>query len=204
MDRVIRSNEDLKRRMESFLDPGEVVISCGMGVMGTRTVLVAATDRRLLLEWVTITFRRKELQYIMYDSLEAVEGRKGESSRPAWARINLESAILDRISTSLLLKVPGERVMHIQFKPMPLFRGNGSRGPEIASVVHSQRPHVPRTIDLAAERQSEPGCLARSLRWGAWGAIAGTALGGIAIGRTEGILGLGVSGFLAGGLLALF
>jgi len=120
----VRSNDDLRSRMESHLDPGEVLLAFGMGVIGTRTVLVASTDFRLIIEKVTITFKTKELEYIMYDSLEAIEGRQGESSTPGWAKFNIESAIMHRLSTSILVKKPGEKVIHIQFKAMPIFKGN--------------------------------------------------------------------------------
>ncbi len=204
MGNGIRNNDELRDRMELLLEPGEVILAFGMGVTGTRTVLVAATDMRLILEKVTITFKRKELEYIMYDSLEAIEGRKGESSMPGWAKINIESAIMNRITTSVLIKIPGEKVTHIQFKPMLLFKGNSGKGIEIAQSIAMQRPEIKTSIDLKTERKDEPGCLVRAIKWGAIGGIGGALIGAVAIRNTGGIIGFLVAGFFLGAVIAPF
>ncbi|MCK4807305.1 MAG: hypothetical protein KAT09_06650 [Candidatus Aegiribacteria sp.] len=200
----IRNNDELRDRMESHLEAGEVIFAFGMGVIGTRTVLVAATNMRLILEKVTITFKRKELEYIMYDSLEAIEGRKGESSMPGWAKINIESAIMNRISTSVMIKMPGAKVIHIQFKPMPLFKCNGGKGIEIAQSIVIQRPEIKTSIDLKAERKDEPGCLVRALKWGSIGGIGGALIGAVAIRNTGGIIAFLIAGFFLGAVIAPF
>ena len=204
MGNGIRNNDELKGRMESHLEPAEVIFAYGMGVIGTRTVLVAATNMRLILEKVTITFKRKELEYIMYDSLEAIEGRKGESSMPGWAKINIESVIMNRITTSVIIKKPGEKVTHIQFKPMPLFKGNSGKGIEIAQSIAMQRPELKTAIDLKEERKDEPGCLVRALKWGAVGGIGGALIGAVAVRNTGGIIAFIVLGFFLGAVIAPF
>jgi hypothetical protein len=200
----VRSNEDLKARIEAVLDPGEVIMAFGLGVIGTRTVLAAATDRRLILEWMTIAFKRKKLEYFMYDSLAAIEGRRGESTMPGWARINVRSAVMNRISTSLMVKKPGERVFHVQFNPMPMFKGNGAKGIEIAESISVQRPDIPTRVDLKMERTDEPGCLMRAVQWGAWGTLAGAVAGFLITGEVGVAAGLAAGGFILGGVLAPF
>lgn len=204
MSNGIRNNDDLKDRMESLLEPGEVILAYGMGVIGTRTVLVAATNMRIILEKVTITFKRKELEYIMYDSLKAIEGRKGESSMPGWAKINIHSAIMNRITTSVMIKKPGEKVTHIQFKPMPLFKGNSGKGIEIAQSIAMQRPEILTAIDLKEERKDEPGCLVRALKWGGMGGIGGALIGAVAIRNIEGIIAFLITGFFLGAVISPF
>jgi len=204
MNKGIRNNDELRNRMQAMLEPGEVILAFGMGVIGTRTVLVAATNMRLILERVTITFNRKELEYIMYDSLEAIEGREGESSTPGWARINIQSAIMNRISTSVMIKKPGEKVVHIQFKPMPLFKGNGRKGIEIAQSIAVQIPGIKTTINLKEERKDEQGCLVRAFKWGALGGIAGAIIGAITVRNASGIAGFLFAGFFLGAIIAPF
>ncbi len=204
LSNVIRSNDDLRNRMESLLDPGEVILAFGMGVIGTRTVLVAATNMRLIIEKVTITFKTKELEYIMYDSLEAIEGRQGESSIPGWAKINIQSAIMNRISTSIIIKKPGEKVSHIQFNPMALMKGNGGKGIEIAQSIVMQRPDIQTLIDMKEERKDETGCLFRALQWGAIGGIGGALIGAVAIRNIGGIVGFLIAGFIVGAVVAPF
>ena len=204
MGRGIRNNDELKSRMEALLEPGEVILACGMGTIGARTVLVAATDMRLIIEKVTITFKTKELESIMYDSLEAIEGRQGASSMPGWAKINVHSAIMNKISTSIVIKKPGEKVFHVQFQPMPLFKGNGGKGLEIAQAVAMQRPDMKTTIDMKEERKDEPGCLIRAIKWGAVGGIGGALIGAVAVGNIGGIMGFLGAGFFLGAIIAPF
>ncbi len=200
----IRNSEDLKNRMESMLEPGEVILAFGLGVIGARTVLVAATSMRLILEKVTITFKSKELEYIMYDSLEAIEGRQGDSSMPGLAKINVHSAVMNRISTSVIIKKPGERIIHIKFQPMPKYKGNGGKGIEIAQSVVMQRPDIKTSIDLKAERKDEPGCLVRALKWGALGGAGGAVIGAVAMRNLPGIIAFLFVGFFLGAVIAPF
>ena len=204
MGNGIRNNDELKTRMESLLEPGEVILAWGMGTIGARTVLVAATDMRLIIEKVTITFKTKELEYIMYDSLEAIEGRQGESSMPGWAKINIHSAVMHKITTSIMIKKPGEKVFHIQFQFMPSFKGNSGKGIEIAQSIAMQRPEIKTTIDMKEERKDEPGCLVRAIKWGAWGGIGGALIGAVAVRNIGGIIGFLIAGFFLGAVIAPF
>ncbi len=204
MSSGIRNNDELRGRMESHLEPGEVILAFGMGVIGTRTILVAATNMRLILEKVTISFKTKELEYIMYDSIEAIEGRQGESSMPGWAKINIHSAVMNKISTSIMIKKPGEKVFHVQFQPMPLFKGNSGKGIEIAQSIAMQRPEIQTVIDLREEREDEPGCLVRALKWGATGGIGGALIGVVAVRNMGGIIGFLIAGFFLGAVAAPF
>ncbi len=200
----IRNNDELKARMEALLEPGEVVLAFGMGTIGARTVLAAATDMRLIIEKVTITFKTKEIESIMYDSLEAIEGRQGESSMPGWAKINIRSAVMHKITTSIMIKKPGEKVFHVQFQFMPVFKGNSGKGIEIAQAVAMQRPDLKTTIDMKAERKNEPGCLIRAFRWGAWGGIGGALIGAVVMRNISGIVVFLAVGFFLGAVIAPF
>ena len=204
MGNGIRNNDELRARMESLLEPGEVILAFGMGTIGTRTVFAAATNMRLIIEKVTITFKTKELESIMYDSLEAIEGRKGESSMPGWAKINVHSAILNKISTSIMIKKPGEKVSHVQFQPMPLFKNNSGKGIEIAQAIAMQRPDIKTTIDMKEERKDEPGCLVRAFKWGAWGGIGGALIGVVVVRDVGGIIAFLAVGFFLGAVIAPF
>ena len=204
MSSGIKNNDELSVRMKSVLEPGEVILACGMGTIAARTVLVAATDMRLIIEKVTITFKTKELESIMYDSLEAIEGRSGESSVPGWAKINVHSAIMNKISTSIMIKKPGEKVFHVQFQPMPMFKGNGGKGIEIAQAIAMQRPELKTTIDMKEERRNEPGCLVRALKWGAWGGIGGVVIGAVVVREINGIIAFLAVGFILGAVIAPF
>lgn len=200
----VRNNETLEERLNGLIDPGETILAFGMGVIGARTLFAAATENRLILEKVGIGFKRKDLEYFMYDSLEAIEGRQGDSSMPGWAKISIESAIMNRITTSILVKRPGEKVLHIKFRSMPLFKGNGGKGLEIAQVIAERRPDVPTTIDLKAERGDEPGCLVRGLRWGVIaGAVCGV-IGAIATGEVWGLAAFFGLGFMLGSIVSAF
>jgi len=200
----VRSNETLKGRLQTLLDPGEVLMAFGMGTVGARTIFAAATDRRLILERVGMGFKRKDLEYFMYDSLEAIEGRQGDTSMPGWSKFNLESAILNKMTTSILVKVPGEKVLHLQFRSMPLFKGNGGKGLELAQVIAVQRPDITTQIDLKSERKDETGCLARGFRWGVITGAVGAVIGAVAVRELWGVVAFFFLGFITAAVAAPF
>ena len=123
---------------------------------------------------------------------------------PGWAKINIHSAVMHKITTSIMIKKPGEKVFHIQFQPMPLFKGNSGKGIEIAQAVAMQKPDMNTTIDMKEERKDEPGCLVRALKWGAWWGIGGALIGAVVMREVGGIIAFLGVGFFLGAVIAPF
>jgi hypothetical protein len=198
----VRSNEALAGHLGKLLDPGESLLAFGLGTSGLRTVIVAATDRRLLIERIGIGFRRRELASVPYGFIEAIEGRKGDSSAPSWAKMSLQSSLGDRMTTSVLLKRPGEQVMHLRFRALPTFRGNGGKGLEIADAVAVGRPGIRTMINLKEERGEEQGCLARGFGAGILSGVFFGAMGFFSAGTTRALAGAFLFGFCFGAVIA--
>ncbi len=121
---MIRNSEDLENRLQELLGHGEELIETGWGTVGAKNVMVGVTKSRLLLEYVTIGMKTKRLDEIPLSMIDAIESRKGDSTIPGWARINIHNAIMDALTTSLIVRKTGERSIHITFRPLPRFKGN--------------------------------------------------------------------------------
>jgi len=200
---MIRSSEDLENRLQGLLGHGEELIETGWGTVGAKNVLVGVTKSRLLLEYVTIGMKTKKLDEIPFSMIDAIESRKGDSTIPGWARINIHSAIMDALTTSLIVRKTGERSVHLTFRPLPRFKGNREAGLRIARVISDHRPDLPTTVDLHAERKSEGSAAVRGLKAAV---ITGLLFGipfAFAGGMTGAIAGF-FTGAVVGGIFALF
>ena len=200
---MIKSNEDLRERLRDITGHGEELIESGWGTVGAKNVLVGVTKSRLLLEYVTIGMKTKKVDEMPFSLIDAIESRKGDSTIPGWARINIQNAIMNALTTSLIVRKTGERSVHITFRPLPRFKGNMEAGLRIARIISDHRPDLPTTVDLQDERKSEGSAAMRGLKAAViTGLIAGVPfafVGGIP-GAVAGLF----TGAVIGGVFALF
>ena len=115
---MIKSNEDLRERLLQAAGHSEDILDFGWGTVGARNVLVGVTGTRLILEYTTIGMKTKRIDEIPFSMVEAVESRKGDSTIPGWAGINIHNAILDALTTSLIVRKTGERLGAIEIRPV--------------------------------------------------------------------------------------
>jgi len=101
---ALRGNEDLHARMQALLGYDEVLLDAGWGSVGPRNVLLGVTETRLILEYVSIGLKTKRVEEIPFDLLDALEVKKGDSTIPGWAKINLQSALVNALTTSLIIR----------------------------------------------------------------------------------------------------
>jgi len=199
----IRSMDDLKQRLQALVTD-ETILQCGWGSIGPRHVLVGVSDRSLILEYTTITLKHKELDLIPFGMLECIEARKGDSTLPGWAKINLHSFVMEKMTTSLILRKIGERSIHINFRSMPLISGNREAGLQIAQVISTHRPDIPTTVDLKEERLDAEGSgSGRVLRFGLVTGVLFAVPLMISAGGTGAVAGL-IAGFIVGALIGIF
>jgi hypothetical protein len=200
---MIRNQGDLMERLSETAGHSEEILDCGWGTVGARNVLVGVTGTRLLLEYTTIGMKTKSVDEIPFSMIEAIESRKGDSTIPGWARINVQNAILDALTTSLVVKKTGERSIHVSFRPLPGFRGNREAGLRIARVIIELRPDIADTVDLQSERKAEGSTAGRSFRvallTGILLAVPFAFIGGVP-GAVAGFF----AGAVTGGVFALF
>lgn len=194
--------EALRRRLSQELGTGEELLAWGWAVSGFRNVLIGASGSRLVLDHVRLNLETDRLEVIEFSRLEAVDAGRGDSSLPGWAKINLQNALLDSVTTHLVIKPSGEEPRHYLFRPMPLMGDNRKAGLEIARVIAEACPGLPTEIDLKAWRRGSE----KTSSWWRWG-LCGAAL-------LAGVLGLGAghpaaavagaaAGFLVGALFAI-
>ncbi|OPL19170.1 MAG: hypothetical protein AVO35_12015 [Candidatus Aegiribacteria sp. MLS_C] len=192
----IRNGEELEKRLRER--SGEDITACGWGTVGTRNVLIGATPSALVLEYVTITFKEKEFRRIPFEDIELIYPAKGDSSTPKLLKLNLQGALTHAITGSLLLKLPGEKLMNITFSKLPRFNANDRAPFRIVEMVQRTRPELVRAPELSGAREPFDfgGCLKRfvllglvlsaaavlvtGLATGEWGSVTLTA--GIALG----------------------
>jgi hypothetical protein len=161
---MMRNNDDLRERLSETAGHSEEILDYGWGTVGARNVLVGVTGTRLILEYTTLRMKTKSVDEIPFSMIEAIESRKGDSTIPGWARINVQNAILDALTTSLVVKKTGERSIHVSFRPLPGFRGNREAGLRIARLVIERRPDIVETVDLKSERKAGGSAAGRSFR----------------------------------------
>jgi len=200
---ALRGNEDLRARMQALLGYDEALLDAGWGAVGARSVLLGVTETRLILEYVSIGLKTKRVVEIPFDLLDAIEVRKGDSTIPGWAKINLQSAIVNALTTSLIVRKTGERSVHINFRSIPRFEGNREAGIRFARIIGNARPDIPSTVDLSVERKQDGSAGMRVLKaaiiTGFLFAVPFAFAGGF-----YGALGGAVSGIVVGGIFALF
>ncbi len=200
---ALRGNEDLHARMQALLGYDEVLLDAGWGAVGARNVFIGVTETRLILEYVTISLKTKRIDEIPFDQLDALEVRKGDSTIPRWARINIESAIVNALTTSLIIRKTGERSIHINFRSIPRFEGNRNAGVRLAEIIGNARPDIPSTVDLSSERKQDDSTGMRVLK----AAIITGFLFAVPLafaGGFYGALGGALSGAVVGGVFSLF
>ena len=200
---ALRGNEDLHERMQALLGYDEGLLDAGWGSVGARNVLLGVTETRLILEYVSIGLKTKKVEEISFDMLDALEVRKGDSTISGWARINLQNAITNALTTSLIIRKTGEKSVHITFRSIPRFEGNREAGVRIARIIGNSRPDIPSTVDLCSERKQDGSAGMRILKaaivTGFLFAVPFAFAGGF-----YGALGGAISGAVVGGVFSLF
>lgn len=156
---VVKNTEALAERLTEAT--GENVTECGWGTLGVRNVLVGITPSALVLEFITVSYKTKELRRIPFEELELVHPAKGDASTPAFLKMNLQGAVGHAFSGTLLVKVQGEKLLNIIFNVMPRFADNHRAPFRIAEYLSALHPELLKAPDLADAREkfSMGGCL---------------------------------------------
>jgi len=154
----IRNGEDLRQRLVQTA--GEDVIECGWGTLGMGNVFAGVTPSAVVLEFITLGMKTKDLQRISLDELEFIYAVKGDASTPGLLKLSLESRITDAMTGTLLLKRPESRLMSLKFRKIPGHERNDQAPFRIIEFLTSVKPGIVKLPDLGQirERQSFPGC----------------------------------------------
>jgi hypothetical protein len=194
--------ETLRQRMEKHLDTGEALLAWGWAATGFRNVLVAATDRRLILDTIGLGLRTRDIESLEYSRLEVMAAGPGDSTLPGWAKINIENAIMDAVTTHLAVKPLGGPIRHYLFRPYPFYGENKAAGLEIGQAIVSIRPSMPGDEALARIKGESKGRVV----WSRWGVVAGAASGiflAIVTRSWGGAVAGAFAGFLLGAVAAI-
>lgn len=159
----IKNTEELLARLTEA--SGESVLESGWGMMGMRNVLVGVTSTALVLEFISVTFKTKELRRIPFEEMELLCPARGDASTPTLMKINVQAAMTDAMTGTLLVKLPGEKLMNITFNMMPRFKANNKAPFRIAEIVQSANPSLIKAPDVGAAREKfdKAGCMKRFL-----------------------------------------
>ena len=79
MDKV-RNGEDLRQRL--VMATGEDVVAWGWGTLGAGNVFTGVTPSAVVLEFVTMGMKTRELRRIPFEELEFIYAAKGDASSP--------------------------------------------------------------------------------------------------------------------------
>ncbi len=156
---VVKNTKELFQRLTEAA--GEGVTECGWGVLGIRNVFVGVTPSALVLEFVTVSCKTRELRRIPFEDLELVFAAGGDASTPTLLKLNLQGAIGQATSGTLLVKVKGEKLLNIIFNAMLRFHENHKAPFRIAEYVSALKPELvkaPEPAD-AGEKFSMGGCM---------------------------------------------
>jgi hypothetical protein len=157
----VKNGEELVARLQEA--SGEEIIACGWGMMGMRNVFVGVTRTAVILEYISLTFKTKELVRIPFEELELVYPVAGDASTPKLMKMNLQAVVNDAMTGTLLLKTPSERLMNITFNKMPRFGSNNKTPFEIVDEVKKHRPEAvnPPEVTGARDKFDMGGCMRR-------------------------------------------
>lgn len=156
---AVKNGLELAERLR--LASGEDIVHCGWGMLGVGNVFVGVTPTALLLEFITITYKSKELRRIPFEEMELLFAAKGDASTPGFLKLNLQGAMSHALTGTLLVKVRGEKLLNILFNKMPRFDNNDGTPFLITEYVGSINESLVRPPEKADERSrfSMSGCL---------------------------------------------
>ena len=158
MEKVTNS-EELRQRLVQAA--GEDVTAFGWGTLGMKNVFVGVTPSAVVLEFITMGMKTREIRRIPYEELEFIYAFSGDASTPKLMKLNLESRISEAMTGTLMLKTPTDRTMNITFRKMPRYEKNDKAPFRIIDHVTSVKPEKVQLPDLKVQRekQSFGGCM---------------------------------------------
>ncbi len=158
MEKVTNS-EELRQRLVQAA--GEDVTAFGWGTLGMKNVFVGVTPSAVVLEFITMGMKTKELRRIPYEELEFIYALSGDASTPKLMKLSLESRISEAMTGTLILKTPTDRTMNITFRKMPRHDRNDKAPFRITEYVSSVKPEKVQLPEqkVQREKQSFGGCM---------------------------------------------
>jgi hypothetical protein len=158
MDKV-RNGEDLRQRL--VMAAGEDMVAWGWGTLGTGNVFTGVTTSALVLEFVTMGMKTKELRRIPFEEMEFIYAAKGDASTPGYLKLNIEARVADSMTGTLILKPMTDGLMYIRFSKLPRHEKNDQAPFRITEYITQIVPDKVFLPDLSQYRpkSSFSGCL---------------------------------------------
>ncbi len=155
----VRDGEDLRQRL--VMASGEDVVAWGWGTLGMGNVFAGVTPSALVLEFVTMGMKTRELRRIPFEELEFIWATSGDASTPVFMKINLQARMTDSITGTLVLKAQAGDLMYIKFTKLPRHEKNDRAPFRITEYISQVSPEKVRLPDLSRYRtkSSFAGCL---------------------------------------------
>lgn len=155
----VRNGEDLRQRL--VMAAGEDVVAWGWGTLGMGNVFAGATPSALVLEFVTMGMKTRELRRIPFEELEFIHASSGDASTPVFMKINLEARMTDSMTGTLVFKARAGDLMYIKFTKLPRHEKNDRAPFRITEYISQVSPEKVRLPDLSQYRakSSFAGCL---------------------------------------------
>ena len=158
MDKV-SNGEDLRQRL--VMAAGEDVVAWGWGTLGVGNVFTGVTPSAVVLEFVTMGMKTRELRRIPFEELEFIYAAKGDASTPGFLKLNLESRVADSMTGTLILKAQAGDLMYIKFSKLPRHEKNDQAPLRITEYITRITPEKVYLPDLSQYRpkSSFGGCM---------------------------------------------
>ncbi len=155
----MRNGEDLHQRL--VMAAGEDMVAWGWGTLGTGNVFTGVTSTALILEFVTMGMKTKELRRIPFEELEFIYAAKGDASTPGYLKLNIEARVADSMTGTLILKPLTDGLMYIRFSKLPRHEKNDQAPFRITDYISQIVPDKVFLPDLSQYRpkSSFAGCL---------------------------------------------
>lgn len=202
MERVTNSEELRQRLVQAS---GENVTAFGWGTLGMKNVFVGVTASAVVLEFITMGMKTKELRRIPFEELEFIYAFKGDASTPKLLKMNLEARLTDSMTGTLMVKTSTDHILNITFRKMPRYDSNDKAPFRITDYISSTRPEKVNLPDLSLyrEKQSFAGCMRNFMIIAAISSVVLIAALGFGTGKWDMALGGGIgTGAILGAVFA--
>ena len=155
----MRNGEDLRQRL--VMSTGEDMVAWGWGTLGAGNVFTGVTSTALILEFVTMGMKTKELRRIPFEELEFIYAAKGDATTPGYLKLNIDARVADSMTGTLILKPRTDGLMYIRFSKLPRHEKNDQAPFRITDYITQIVPDKVFLPDLSQYRQKSSfgGCL---------------------------------------------
>ncbi len=139
----------IEERLKSYIKSDEELLECGWATKGaTGFYFIGLTNKRVILERVSISYKTKNTEFIELSNIEAYQPKAGRGDVPEWIKwTDLKIRLQDMGTSTLVLKPSQGKTLYFHFPTVIGFGDNNSAIPfRIAQRIHMMHPEIPTRV----------------------------------------------------------